>query len=85
MQRRYDAKNPAAFARLKQQDIEVRPFDASILRAAREASEQLLADEAASDPAYRRILDGWRRFRDASFQWFGTAELAYARAVFGDA
>ncbi|MBK8979409.1 MAG: TRAP transporter substrate-binding protein [Planctomycetes bacterium] len=82
MQRRYDAANPPALERLLAQGVDLRPFPADVLRAAREASESLLADEAARDPVYRRILDGWRRFRDASFRWFGTAELAYAQAVF---
>ena len=47
----------------------------------RSQNARTLADLQA-DPRYARILENWRSFREASFRWFGTAELAYARAVF---
>jgi TRAP-type mannitol/chloroaromatic compound transport system substrate-binding protein len=78
MQRRYDAKNPPALARLLEKGVQLRPFSEEILRGAREAAESLLDDEAARDATYRRILEHWRAFRAKSFRWFGTAELAYA-------
>ena len=78
MQTRYDAKNPAALARLLKTDISLRPFSKEIMQGARDASEQLLEDEAASDADYRNILTHWRAFRDDTFRWFGTAELAYS-------
>src|SRR5690606_30035541 len=81
MQRRYDAKNPPALERLLAHGVLLQPFPADVMAAAREASESLLDDEAAADPAYRRILEHWRRFRAGSFRWFGTAELSYAAAV----
>jgi TRAP-type mannitol/chloroaromatic compound transport system substrate-binding protein len=83
MQRRYDAKNPPALQRLLARGVVLRPFAGDIMQAAREASDGLLEDEARSDPGYRRILEHWRAFRTASRQWFGTAELAYARFVHG--
>jgi TRAP-type mannitol/chloroaromatic compound transport system substrate-binding protein len=49
------------------------------MRGARDASTAILDAGAAADPVYRRILERWRAFRDDSFRWFGTAELAYAR------
>ncbi len=78
MQRRYDAKNPAALRRLLDHGVALRPFTDDIMQAAREATDGLLADEAAADPTYRNILEHWRKFRAESFRWFGTAELAYA-------
>lgn len=83
MQTRYDAKNPAALERLRKTDVEMSPFSQDILDAAREAAAQLLADEAAADAGYRQILESWTAFRDAAFDWFGTAELAYAQFAFG--
>ncbi len=83
MQTRYDARNPAALADLRQAGVAVRPFSDEIMRGARDAAEQLLSDEAASDAAYGKILASWRTFRDDSFAWFGTAELEYARFAFG--
>ena len=83
MQTRYDQKNPAALRRLMAKDITLRPFSQEILRGAQEAAEQLLDDEAARDGTYRVVLEHWRAFRDQSFEWFGTAELAYARFAWG--
>ena len=83
MQERYDALNPPALARLLTQGVVLRRFDDSIMRGARQASEDLLDEEAAQDADYRRILEHWREYRKAAFRWFGTAELAYANFAFG--
>ena len=82
MQTRYDAKNPAALQRLLQGDVTLRPFSEDVMTAARDAAEELIDAEAAGDARYARILEQWRKFRSESFRWFGTAELAYADAVF---
>ncbi len=82
MQTRYDARNPGALAELRTRDITIRPFAESIMTAARDASEQLLSDSAAGDAAYGKLLNHWRKFRDESFGWFGTAELSYANFAF---
>ncbi|MBL6755328.1 MAG: TRAP transporter substrate-binding protein DctP [Planctomycetes bacterium] len=82
MQTRYDARNPGALAELMARDITIRPFADSIMTAARDASEQLLSDAAAGDAAYGKLLAHWRKFRDESFGWFGSAELAYANFAF---
>ncbi len=86
MQIRYDTKNPPALRRLlaPERGVVLRRFSDDILRAAREASEQLLADEAAADPVYARILEHWRAFRRDAFHWFGTCELSYAQFAFGE-
>jgi len=78
MQERYDARNPAALARLVEQGVVVRPFARELLDAARAATEDLLSTSANADPAYARVLEPWRRFRTESNAWFGTAEHAYA-------
>jgi len=83
MLRRYDARNPPALQRLLAQGVQMPRFSAEIMRAAREASESLLDEEAAQDATYRRILEHWRKFRADSFRWFGTNELAYARFAHG--
>jgi TRAP-type mannitol/chloroaromatic compound transport system substrate-binding protein len=82
MQTRYDAKNPPAFQRIIASGVQVRPFGEDLLRAAREASRQLLEDNAAEDPTYASIYNHWNKFRKGAFQWFSTAELAYARFAF---
>lgn len=83
MQTRYDALNGPAFAELKSKGVTVRPFAEDLMTGARDAAEQLLSDEAANDAGYAKVLGAWRKFRDESFRWFGTAEYEYARFAFG--
>ena len=83
MQERYDARNPPALARLVEGGTQFLPFPDDIMQAAREASEQLVAEKVAADETYRRVHASWDQFRQDSFRWFGMAELAYANAAFG--
>ena len=53
------------------------------MRAAQEASEDLLSTEAAGDGGYTDLLESWRSFRTETFGWFSRAEQAYARFAFG--
>lgn len=85
MQARYDALNPPALGRLLADGVQLRPFSDEIMRAAREASTQLLEEDAAKDAGYRKIYEAWKKFREEQSSWFGTAELAYARFAFGGA
>ncbi len=82
MQTRYDDKNPPALERLRKTDIAIRPFPGDVMKAAREASEAMLDEEAANDSTYSAILEHWRSFRASSFKWFATAELSYAQSEF---
>jgi len=82
MQAKYDALNPTALQGILAEGVTMRPFTDDVMAAAREAATQLLEDEAASDPAYAKVLAEWKKFRDASFSWFGRAELAYGQAAF---
>ena len=83
MQARYDALNPIALAQLLEAGVQLKPFAPDIMAAARDASAQILAENAAKDPAYGDVHEAWSKFRAESFQWWGTAELAYAQFAFG--
>ena len=80
---RYDAVNPAALQRLVNYGVVLRPFSDEILTAAQNASFELMNENAAADPGYRKIFDSWDEVRKSSFRWFSTAEPAYARFSFG--
>ena len=82
---RYDAKNPPALQRLIRAGVQLRPFSAEIMEAAYLASFELYEEQAAADPAYRKIYEAWKRARSDSYRWFNTAEQAYARFAFGRA
>ncbi len=82
MQARYDAKNPPALLRLRNEGVELVPFSGDIMDAALEATKGILEDAAGRDPRYAKVYDQWRAFRETSFKWFATAELAYADYAF---
>lgn len=82
MQARYDANNPAALKRLLAKGVQLRPFPKDVMQAAEKESMALLQEEAAKDAKYRKLFDQWSRVRKESFEWFRTAELAYAIAAF---
>lgn len=82
MQARYDARNPAALSRIVASGVQLRPFSRDVMEAAALATESLLEDEAAGDPAYRKVYDAWRKSKQEYFRWFGTAELAYDSFAF---
>ncbi|ACY17320.1 TRAP transporter substrate-binding protein [Haliangium ochraceum] len=83
MQERYDYNNAAALQRLLGEGVQLKPFSPEILAAAKQATDEILAEESAKDATYREIYEAWKPARAAAFQWFGTAELAYSRSVFG--
>ncbi len=83
MQARYDVGNPPALARLLAAGVQLRRFPEDIMRAARQASNELLEEQASQDATYRRVYDAWKKYRGEAFDWFASAELAYARFAFG--
>jgi TRAP-type mannitol/chloroaromatic compound transport system substrate-binding protein len=82
MQARYDQQNPAALARLLAEGVEVRRFSDDLLAAAQRTSLEMLEEQAAADPSYRKVYEAWKKARGDAYRWFGTAELAYAGFAF---
>lgn len=82
MQAKYDALNPTALQGILAQGVTMRPFTDDVMAAARDAATQMLEDEAATDAEYAKVLANWKKFRAASFSWFGRAELAYGQSAF---
>jgi TRAP-type mannitol/chloroaromatic compound transport system substrate-binding protein len=82
MQNRYDQRNPQALARLLQQGVKLKRFSDDIMRAARGASDELFAEQAAKDPAYKKLFEAYDKARLEMFPWFGTAERAYSDFMF---
>ena len=44
----------------------------------------MFEEQAAADTAYEKVYTSWKKVRQEAFQWFGTAELAYARFAFDE-
>lgn len=79
----YDSLNSQALARLVEGGTQLRRFSDSIMEASRRAATELAEENAARDATYRRVYEHWKAFRESSFRWFATAELAYQNFAFG--
>ncbi|MEE8602602.1 TRAP transporter substrate-binding protein [Euzebya tangerina] len=77
----YDSLQPASLEQIRADGADVRPFPDDVLAAAKEESEALLDELAASDEAFATVLEHWRPFRDAVTAWHSTAELAFMNAA----
>jgi TRAP-type mannitol/chloroaromatic compound transport system substrate-binding protein len=81
---RYDALNATVLQRLIKGGTQLEFYGDAILQAAREATDQILADNAR-DATFQKIYDQWRAFRRDVFAWNRVNEFSYARFAFGEA
>jgi TRAP-type mannitol/chloroaromatic compound transport system substrate-binding protein len=74
MQAEYDAKNPAAMARLMKNGAKLHNFSKDIMDAAYRASTVVMDEEAAKNAKFKKIYEPWKRFRHDQNQWASVAE-----------
>lgn len=74
MQAMYDARNPAALARLMKNGAKLRQFSRPILDACYKAAQQVIDEEAEKNPRFKKVLEPWRHFRQEQNQWYSVAE-----------
>jgi TRAP-type mannitol/chloroaromatic compound transport system substrate-binding protein len=77
MQAQYDAKNPVALKSLLAGGVKVNPFPRDVLRAANKAAFDLYDAEAAKNPAFKKLYEPWKKFREQQYEWFNLAELSF--------
>jgi TRAP-type mannitol/chloroaromatic compound transport system substrate-binding protein len=70
----YDNRNPAALQRLVNQGTVLRAYPRDVMQAAFEASKQLYAEEAAKNPAFKKIFINWEPYRTEAYRWFRVGE-----------
>ena len=78
----YDAKNPPALLRLLQQGVKLHQFPADILAEAQKQAFALYEEEAAKNPAFKKIYTSWAAFRKQQHAWFNLAERAMENAMY---
>ncbi len=71
---KYDAKNPEALKRLVASGVQLRQFPKQVLDACHKATERTLNEFAAKSDEFKKIYDGWKKFRDDQNLWFRVAE-----------
>jgi len=74
MMARYDHQNPIALTKLLQSGVKLQEFSEPILSAAYKAAQQLYADEARKNPAFKKILTAYNKYRRSQNAWFSVAE-----------
>ena len=84
MMAEYDAKNPIALKRLLANGVKLHSFSTDILKAAQTAAYSMYDDEAAKNPAFKKIYLSWLKFRDDQLQWHRVAEHTMASFSFAN-
>jgi len=79
----YDHKNPAALSRLLASGVKLRSFSDEILDEAYKASLALYEDEAAKNPAFKKIYESYNAYRKTQNAWFSVAEMRMDRFLQG--
>jgi len=73
----YTARNAASLQQLKQEDdIEIRPFPADVLRQLRNLTDEVVADLAAVNPLAARINESFQAYRKSVGEWTAISEHA---------
>lgn len=78
MMQEYDAKNPIAFTKLKENGVELRAYPDDLLAAAKQKMDARVATYVGENEDFAKIYEHWNAFRVASNAWFSTAELGLA-------
>jgi hypothetical protein len=60
MQAEYDAKNPAALARLLKNGVKLRIFSKEIMDACYKAAQEVMNEEAAKNAKFKTIYEPWK-------------------------
>jgi TRAP-type mannitol/chloroaromatic compound transport system substrate-binding protein len=71
---KYDAANPAALRQLVASGTQLRAFPRPVMEACMKAAYDLYDETAAKNPAFKKIYDPWKKFRDEQYLWFRVAE-----------
>jgi TRAP-type mannitol/chloroaromatic compound transport system substrate-binding protein len=74
MMAEYDHKNPIALSKLLQNGVKLQAFPKDVMEAAYKAAQDLYAEEAAKNPAFKKIYVEWEKYRKTQNAWFSIAE-----------
>ena len=77
----FEAKNLTALKQLKNEyKVEVLPFPDDVLKALHGYTNEVLEEEAAKDPTFKRVYDAYEAFMKDNDAWNELSEAAYQRA-----
>ena len=77
----FEAKNLAALRKLKEEHkVEVYPFPDDVIKALRGFTKEVLEEQSASDPEFKKVYDAYTAFSNDNDGWNVLSEAAYQRA-----
>lgn len=82
---KYDAKNAAAIGRLVKQGVKLAYYPQSVVEAMRKATNEVLDEEAAKNPAFQKVYASWKPFRNEQHRWFSINDAAAERWIYATA
>lgn len=75
-------ENTKALEQLRgKQNVEILPFPPEVLSELNRVATEVLAEEAAADPEFKRIYDDYLSFRDEYARWSDISEDTYQRSI----
>ena len=77
MMAKYDAQNPQALKRLLAQGVQLRAFSPEIMKAAQKVTFDIMNEESAKNPRFKKIHDAFMAFRADEISWFRVSELNF--------
>ena len=78
----YDALNAKALNRVVAAGAQLVVLSPDILRALRNALEQVLDEESAKSEQFKSVCDNWRAFRNKQHRWFSVADARTEMSVY---
>ncbi|PHV10916.1 TRAP transporter substrate-binding protein [Chitinimonas sp. BJB300] len=84
MQAEYDAKNPQALVRLLQNGVKLHKYPVDIMKAAQTTAFELYEEEAAKNPAFKKVYTDWKKFRGIEQGWFSLAESSLENFMYAN-
>ena len=80
----YDFKNPQALQRLVKNGVRLHAYSTELMRAAQKASFELYEEEAGKNPAWKKIYEPWKKFRNDEFLWHRVAEQTLVQFMYSN-
>jgi len=77
----FEAKNLAALKRLKEEHkVQVLPFPDDVLKQLKAYTKEVLDEQAASDPEFKKVYEAYEAFSKDNDAWNALSEAAYHKA-----
>ncbi len=86
MHAEFDVLNQEALQELKEKysHIEILEFPQEVMQEFQQLTNEVLEEQAANDPVFRKVYDNYKAFRDQNDEWDSLSDGAYRNAIRND-